>query len=224
LSTEPLIVAAQLENVLATLSAVLAAVTAVVSGVVAARRSRETQDAVRQVRETRAADAISALDLASLGTYLYETLGSVPLASYASDTQTRRDVARALDDIENFVTEDQPLAVDQRDERAAMSSLDAARQALAQRDTWQALAQLRRSIEIDLRAFADRHSVVVPPRAGAGRLLAELESSDLLPAEVTGPLRYAVDIANSAIHGEDVSPHVADEAIFTATRALSQIR
>jgi hypothetical protein len=94
---------------------------------------------------------------------------------------------------------------------------------LTRENTWQALAQLRRSIETELRSLADRREIEVPPRAGAGRLLDVLARAGAVPADVYEPLRYTVQVANAAIHGEDVSLAAAYDALFSAEHALQRL-
>ena len=187
------------------------------------RNAREARRAVEQVTSTKPDAAISSLDLNALGGYIYGTLGAMPIAEYAANSSARSDVARALEEIGRFVSEDEPLAGEAADYETADRSLLEAQQSLRAGDTWQSLARLRRSIEIELRAVADRHGIPVTTRAGAGRLLRTLEDAKAVPSEVAGPLRYAIEVANKAIHGEDVSPGLAEEALYSADRAMRQL-
>src|SRR4051812_35090489 len=148
----------------------------------------------------------------------------MPVAEYASNAAVRTDILRALEQIERFLDDEEALPATGTNEADAERSFLAARQALTSDDTWHALAELRRSIEVELRAIAQRREIEVPPRAGAGQLLRALERAEAAPPEVVQPLRYAVDVANRAIHGEDVSPGLAEEAFYTADRALAYFR
>src|SRR4051794_12494111 len=105
----PSLAATSLENVLSLLSAVVATVTSVVIGWTAAHQRREARNAVEEVRRQTAEAAISTLDLTALGDYIYGTLGTIPIAEYASNASARGNVARALDEIERFVTEGEPI-------------------------------------------------------------------------------------------------------------------
>ncbi len=191
---------------------------ALVSSVTAARQTRQAAEAVKRARSSSAESAIAAVDLQALGDYVYEMLGRIPIAEYASNPSARRDVSNALEDIERFLDNE---AVSPARPMEPAAELAAARRARAEGDVWQALARLRTAIEVDLRERASRLDIDVPERAGAGRLLTVLENAEGLPSNAPGPLRYAIDIANRAVHGEPVPLAQADEAIHTAAHALS---
>jgi hypothetical protein len=212
------------ESISALASAVLGASAAAATALFAARSSRIARDAVQRIRESSPDAAMSALDLNTLGDYVYGTLGTMPISEYAENPAARADVARALERIDRFVSEDEPLAIDERGEDAAARSLAQAHRALESGDTWQSLAQLRRAIEIELRSVAQRRGIEVPPRAGAGRMLTLLARAEALPNEAVGRLQYAIQVANSAVHGGDIPPDVAYEAFDSAEGALRVIR
>lgn len=215
--------AAALENVLAVSSAVLGAATALLTSLIAVRTARSTRDAVERVRRDSPEVALSALSLKALGDYVYGTLGTIPIAEYASNPDARANVANALDRIERFVSEDEGVANREPERDSAAAWFVEGRRALDTGDTWRSLAQLRRAIEIALRSVAEQRDIRVPEKAGAGRMLSILDRHHGVPDDAAGPLRYAVNIANRAVHGEDVSPGLAFEAFDSAETALRQI-
>lgn len=209
-------------EVIATALAALAGFFAASATALSTRREmRDAKNAVKRIHESSPDAAISSLDLASLGTYIYGTLGSIPITEYASNNDARRDVARALDQIERFVTDEESVPTrGLARERTAEQWLAEAHRTLATQDTWQGLAQLRRSIEIELRSLARQHEVDVPANAGAGRLLNALVKSEVLPSDLARELRQAIAVANRAIHGDEISPAVAEDALYSAARVL----
>jgi hypothetical protein len=213
--------AVSLEEVLSVVSAALALFAGAVVTWSTAVAQRRTKAAVERVDATSPAAVLSSLDLDALGKYVYETLGVIPISEYARDGTARHNIANALQAIERFVNEDEVAGAPADAEEGTDTSIVRARQALAEGDTWQALARLRRAIETDLRSRAERHHVDVPPRAGAGRLLQALQRAHVVTEENAGPLRYAIDVANKAIHGEPVSVEQADDAVYAASRALA---
>jgi hypothetical protein len=211
------VAAASLEEVLAVVAAALGAAVGLVSAVAAARQARQAAEAVERARSSSAESAIAAIDLQALGDYVYETLGRIPIAEYASNPSARRDVTSALEDIERFLDNE---AVSPAHPMEPAAGVAAARRSLADGDVWQALARLRTAIEVDLRQRASRLDIDMPERAGAGRLLSVLVNAQGLPPNAAGPLRYAIEVANKAVHGEPVPLAPADEAIYTAAHAL----
>jgi hypothetical protein len=215
--------AAAFENVLAIASAALGAVTAAVATFVAARTARATRDAVKRVQETGPDAAMSSLNLKELGDYVYDTLGTIPITEYAANPVARADVAHALERIERFVSQDESTSTGEQDGRDPARWRAQGLRALESGDVWQALAQLRRAIELELRTIAERRDIPVPRRVGAGGLLAALARSGGLSEEAVGPLKYAIDVANRAIHGEDIPPGVAYEAFEATESALRRL-
>lgn len=208
---------APVEQVLAVVAAAAGVLVGAGSVIAAARQAKRAAEAIRRASSSTPDGAIAALNLQALGDYVYETLGRIPVADYASNPSARRDVTGALEEIERFLDDasegpQRPMQLD--------TEVAAARRALANGDVWQALARLRTAIEIDLRERARRNDLDVPERAGAGRLLRALVESKALPLDASGPLDYAIQVANRAVHGEVVPVAQADEAIYTASRAL----
>jgi hypothetical protein len=91
-------------------------------------------------------------------------------------------------------------------------------------EVWNGLARMRRHIEIQLNqyisnldpALADRNS-----RLSAGRLLAVLVRLGRISERSEKQLRYALDVANAGIHGNDVSVAQAQEAWEAGVRGLA---
>jgi|GEM_PF-3503692 len=213
----------ELENVLAAVAAVVALLAVAFTAFTRAWAARQTREAVERARGSKPDRAISRLDLSELGDYMYGALGSIPIAEYASNPRARGDVARGLERIERFLADDETPPA-KRDGGAASDALAAAQRALGAGDTWTGLAQLRRSIEIELHQLAARREISVPKRAGAGLLLRILGDGQVLSRDIALTLRKSIRVANKAIHGEDVSPAAADEAFAGADYALRSVR
>jgi hypothetical protein len=210
-----------LEEVLAVVSAAVGLIAGAVSAWTTAATQRQTKAAIQRVDTTSPDAVLSSLDLDALGEYVYQTLGAIPISEYARDGGARHNIAAALQEIERFVTEDEAAVPAASADETTETSFARAQKALAEGDIWQALARLRRTIEIDLRSRAEQHGVEVTQRAGAGQLLQLLRRAQAIPEESVGLLRYAIDVANKAIHGEPVSLAQAEEALETASRALA---
>jgi hypothetical protein len=89
-------------------------------------------------------------------------------------------------------------------------------------ETWNALARLRRYIEIKLSNIAKKNGI--DPRGfGLRKLLSILEYENLIPKGISKELYYSINISNIAIHGKDVSIAQAEEAIYHAVIALNKI-
>jgi hypothetical protein len=108
-------------------------------------------------------------------------------------------------------------------EGVANDELSVVEAKLAEGTPWDALATLRRMIEMRLQDLARRHDVQLPERVGAGKLLDLLRRNQIVPDGIARSLRYSIEVANKAIHGFDVGIEEADEAIRHARLALSEL-
>jgi hypothetical protein len=213
-----------IEDVLTTIASSGAVLAGTAAALGAAKAFRDATVAAQLIRKSRPEDAISSLDLQSLGGYIYGTIGNVPIPKYAANPDTRRNVAAGLEAVERFLADDTAGLKTRFDEADIATSLRDSQAALDGGLVWESLARLRRSIEIELRRLAKERRIDVPARVGAGRLLRRLADAGVIPEHAVSPLSYVIEIANRAVHGEDVSEAEAEEALWTADHALRQIR
>lgn len=89
---------------------------------------------------------------------------------------------------------------------------------VAEGEPWNALARMRRQLELSLASRLDLQNV--ERRMAVGRLLAVATKQGVVPVEIAQDLRYPISVANRAIHGEDVPPDVAVEAIVLIDRFI----
>ena len=90
-------------------------------------------------------------------------------------------------------------------------------------ESWNALARLRRYIEVTLREKAEQADIPPEKVSSVGPLLTLLEKRHLIDPQIAYDLRYPISVSNRAIHGQDVSQAEAEEAIFHAARILQSL-
>jgi hypothetical protein len=86
---------------------------------------------------------------------------------------------------------------------------------------WDALAALRRTIEVRLIDLARQHGLTIPLQPGAGRLLRLLRDRQVLSDDAAKSLQYAIEIANRGVHGANVT---MDETIAALRQAQAGLR
>jgi len=102
--------------------------------------------------------------------------------------------------------------------------LQKALETLRSGEAWNALARVRRYIEVVLRQRVQQSSISSERPLSAGQLLNLLARKERLPAHVAEGLRYALAVCNRAIHGLDVTLEEAEEALFHAAAALDALQ
>jgi len=176
--------------------------------------------------------ALASESLSSLGSYLDKSLGPFLVTEYANNSEVKSRVDLFLARLQEYVgssgevrqeaehappTAPKPVATGANDELSVVEDK------LAEATPWDALATLRRIIEMRLSDLAKQHNLALPERSGAGRILEVLRRSQIVPDGPGRSLRYAIEVANRAIHGFEVSIYEADEAIRHARFALSEL-
>jgi hypothetical protein len=208
------------QDVVSILGVVAGALT-VLAGALASLQLRELR-AQRRVLSTIAvedrADRVQEMDLPSLQTYLFDTLGSMSIREYARDQDAQRFVARAVDRVEEFLKEGERG----EGEVPRADHLDVAADAIARGDLVAGLARLRLAVELGLRDVA--LSAGLPAeRATGGRLIEMLRRANLVDPQTADALSYAVKVSNRAVHGQTVEPGQAHEVLEIVRRALTDV-
>jgi len=163
--------------------------------------------------------------LKELGGYLDSAVGQFGVRDFAENEKVRERVTTFLGRLEDFVG--LPEAVSAKPEKPvqeepiqlplADSELEKVEMRIEQGELWDALATLRRAIEIRLTNFARDRGVRIPSQPGAGRLVRLLIEREVLPPDVGKSLEYAIQVANRGVHGAEVG---SDEAIFALRQTL----
>jgi hypothetical protein len=176
--------------------------------------------------------ALASESLRSLGSYLDKSLGPFLVTEYANNAEVKSRVDLFLARLQEYVgssgevkpePEPAPPTAPKSGSSAANDELSVVEEKLAEATPWDALATLRRMIEVHLSDLAKQHNIQLPKRSGAGRMLEVLRRNQIVPDGLARSLRYAIEVANGAIHGFDVSIYEAHEAIRQARFALSEL-
>jgi hypothetical protein len=193
---------------------------------------REARKKLHAADEEAFQAALASESLHSLGSYLDKSLGPFLVTEYANNSEVKSRVDLFIARLQEYVgssekvkqeAEPTPPATPESVSIGANDELSVADHKLAEATPWDALATLRRIIEMQLRELARQHDLKLPERSGAGAILEVLRRSQIVPDNLASSLRYAVEVANRAIHGLEVSTFETDEAIRQARFALSKL-
>lgn len=214
-----------LGNLVSVAAALSGVVAGAASSLTAARASKRHREDVQRLDAEAQDRALNSSDIATLGKYLVDDIGAVRVSDVVSDEQVRNRAWQAFSRVAQFVGEptdgggDGTAAV-HPSEKIASTDLLAARDQILRGEVWNGLALMRRQVEILLR---QSDPSLQSARMGAGQLISAAERVGSLPRGVVPQLRYAVGVANKAIHGEPVDVGVALEALQSADYALQHI-
>ncbi|MDD5168127.1 MAG: hypothetical protein PHN75_04855 [Syntrophales bacterium] len=172
-------------------------------------------------------------DITTLGNYLDNTLGKFNIYEYSSNSQISSRVDKYLDRIKDFVgtvesieaekdtpEPDIPETIEQEIPKDFIPILEELRTG----EPWNALARLRRLIEITIRELAHYAGFQEKGLHSANYMLKLVARKLNLNPNLVGMLSYSISVCNKAIHGTDVSAGEAEEAIFAAAKALPELK
>lgn len=188
---------------------------------------------LRAAEEKRFRRALGSDDIAVVGRYLEDTIGAFNLREYASNAKVAERVNAYLERLGDFLKTDAEIEQQMREagqpttapsSMAPPKELDAVRAELRSGGIWNALARLRRHIEIVLRGIALANGAVdKEATSSAGQLLRLLSRHQVVPSSAFSNLRYAVAVCNKAIHGFEVSADEAEAALAYAVVGLRDL-
>ena len=212
--------------IVAALLSIIATVTWLVDASLAAR------DKLRASRDAAFNAAMSSNDLQTIGSYLFATLGQFTIAEYSARSVIRDRVDQMMSKLRTFVGTTDDVNAHLKDlfdvtvpaVAAIPVELEDARHQLDVGAQWNALATLRRDIEILLRNIARGCGIDVSNRMSAGQLAMALRRHGAISINTEALLRSAIAVANRAVHGLDVSAEEAERAIRAAATALDQVK
>lgn len=222
------------EALLAVVGAVLSVVTLVPAAVRSITQAAAFREQTRTLKSLRVSDVVETTDLHALGSLVVRDLGGTSMPNYVRHEEVRTRFRTAFNTAREFIGEmpereseslpesaSAPAEDHQVGERLSKSG-ERALQDVAEGESWNALARMRRELEIALASRVDR-SVTRTRRMAAGQMLAVAAKQGAIPPESASPLRYALSVANRAVHGEEISADSAVEAVLIIDRFIRSL-
>lgn len=192
-----------------------------------------------EAQEKKFKNAMASDDLITVGNFLYNTIGDFNVYEYVSSIDVSKTVDKCFEKLLFFIKTDAELKQeideikDEIEEVKYTTELEIPPDLfedftkllveLNSGESWNALARLRRSIEITLNEIAEANGIIFN-RLSAGQLLNVLIRKKIIPIEAMSHLKYAISVCNQAIHGRDVSMNEAQEAVFHASIGLKILK
>lgn len=173
--------------------------------------------------------ASDSIDL--LGQYLDDKLGGFLISEYVSNKTVNHRVDSILSSIQDFLGRDEeiereletPADLPPQEEIKPRDEFKIILEKFEGGVEWDALAAMRRFIELRLRKLAQDKDIKIRERTSAGYLVNILTKRGIIPKEMEQSLTYAIRVANNAIHGHDVPSSQAEEAIWIAQNAMQKL-
>jgi hypothetical protein len=167
-------------------------------------------------------------DLERLTAYLWETLRPMPVSQLVSDGDAASEVQRYLAEVVAYVRPESEIGAESPTEAPPPPTerskrVDELVHQVRSTETWNALAHMRRDLELRIKNALAADGVTIPKMSSVSRLLPIAVETGLLTTQDASRLHFASTIASRAIHGEDVMPGVAEDAIVNAYYVLDRL-
>ena len=193
---------------------------------------------MQNIKEEKYKHAISTFDVRELRKYLEEDIGKFDVSEYVSKDSVADSIDIYIAKIQRYICTDEQLgAEDKRIEDSKIDvnilnvstgsdnrELEKVNIELQTGEVWNALAQLRRFVEIQLRAVCESVGLRENQMKGAGQMLRLLRNRKLVDETTSRRLEYAIHVCNQAIHGREVTVDQGFEALAIVQGEISSLR
>jgi len=193
---------------------------------------RQKSKILESVKKEKLDKALASDNILMLGDYLTETLETITIAQYSSNKNVAKDVNQFLNKIQNYLlpkddiekievsedTEEHFIEYPQipKEFKGIIDELNTG-------EPWNALAKLRRFLEIYFRSYAEERNIDVSNIKSVSQLFHKLYRGELINSPEFDKLKHAINISNRAIHGVDITREEAEKAIKLVIDAFAQI-
>lgn len=182
-------------------------------------------------------------DIKILGKYLDNEIGQMTISDYVDNESINQKIQTFINKLTRFVGTEEQIDKEKSEQIEIDKDLDFDQQKLKDfpfkgklgeefdkilselfyGEAWNALARLRRFIEIKLRDLCLQNNIPVEKMYSISHMIELLKRHEVIELDVARNLKYPVHVSNKAIHGQDLKKGEAEEAIFNAAKALNKI-
>jgi hypothetical protein len=186
---------------------------------------------------------IESSNIKTLGSYLDNEIGLLTISDFVDNSSINKKVDHFINRLIRFVgTEDQINKEQFEKDNIKVQDLDLEYQIkdfpyrgklgeefdkiikeLYFGEEWNALARLRRYIEITLKKVAELNKISTDKVISVTQLIEMLKQTGIIDIDTARSLKYPIHISNRAVHGFILNKGEAEEAISHAARALEII-
>lgn len=219
------------EFLASTASIIAALISVLLTAITYWRNIKNQKIKLVNAEETKFEAVLNSNDINVLGKYLDETLGLFNVHEYTASEKVAEKVNKYLEKIQSFVgttvtvsEEEKPKGLESFE--APVEGISAELQTIIDElrtgETWNALARLRRHIEIRLRNLAQQQGFKERHLKSAGQILRLLYDRKYVDPDSYELLKYSISVCNRAIHGIDITEYEAEQAVYLGAKVLQR--
>jgi hypothetical protein len=203
------------------------------------QQKQEKESVIKKIKGDKLDQVLETDDINKLGNYLEETLSEVSIYQYSKNPEIERQFDRYLEKIKGYVGTTEEISQEEIPEEPEnvepvvgfqdvfprlTAEYNSVIDELNNGEPWNALAKLRRNIELKLQNVAEERGLLKSKKIPLRRLINVLNKEEVLSGQAKEKLNYAISVSNKAVHGIDVEFNTASEAIAMAFTALQEFQ
>ncbi|MFB6344080.1 hypothetical protein ACE1ET_20345 [Saccharicrinis sp. FJH62] len=206
-------------------------------------RSTRTQSTkLKELDKKKFELVLESSDIIKLGNYLDNEIGQLTISDYVDNKSLNERVDSLLNKLTRFVGTENEIKTDlqeQEEFKKTESRQDPIKEfpfvgklgvefdkiinELYLGEPWNALARLRRHIEILLKDLAQKNNLNVEKVHSLTQLIDILKLNQIIEIDVARNLKYPIHVSNRAVHGQELKQGEAEEAIHHAAYSIDRI-
>ncbi len=210
---------------------------------VSAINNRITQTKLlRELKKKELERILNSSDLIALGNYLDNDIGELSISDYVDNKKLTKKVDSLISRLTQFVGTEEEIELEEKEQEQFQKEhiqhdlirkfphtgkvgeeFDKIIKELYLGEPWNALARLRRYIEILLKNIGREHGLPVEKVYSVSKLIKMLWKKNLIESEVANNLMYPIHVSNKAVHGQELKQDEAEEAIHHAAYAIEKL-
>ncbi|HLN73410.1 MAG TPA: hypothetical protein VK205_08950 [Prolixibacteraceae bacterium] len=183
-------------------------------------------------------------NIKDLGTYLDTEIGQLTISDYVDNKDINKRIDILINKLTQFVGTEEQINKETEENKESEKLTKESSQTLKDfpyegklgdefdkiinelnyGEPWNALARLRRYIEIELRNLAKKNNLSIDKISNMTQLILYLKQNGIINTDISRNLEYTIHVSNRAVHGQNLSKGLAQVAIYHAAIALYKIR
>ncbi|AUC23428.1 hypothetical protein BTO15_15550 [Polaribacter sejongensis] len=231
-----------LENYISLLATVLGLISLIVASISGVSNSIKQRRLLKELKKKELETILDSSDILALGEYLDNDIGKLSISDYVDNKKLTKKVDYLISRLTRFVGTEEEI----KSEKEAQEKFESEHPAselikefpftekvseefdkiineLYMGEPWNALARLRRYIEILLKNIGEENGLEIKKVYSVTKLLDILTRNKIIDSDIANNLRYPIHVSNRAVHGQELKRGEAEEAIHHAAYAIQKL-
>jgi len=200
------------------------------------------QRKLKALKKIEFKNVLSSSDIKVLGNYLDNEIGQMTISDYVDNNEINKRINTFINKLTQFIGTEEQI---KREEEPEIKTIEKFEQKTFKEfpyhgklgvefdkiidelfwgESWNALARLRRYIEITLKEIGAKNKLNFEKIYSITQMIDLLVKHNIIDLIVANDLRFPVKVSNKAIHGQDLQKGQAEEAIYRAAIVLDLIK